>query len=255
MMLGLLVILVSITARADEVMPPKPARYFNDYAGVVSKSVADRLNQKLVEYEQQTTNQVVVAVFPTMQSDSSIEDYTQRVAQKWAVGQKDRRNGVVLFVFVKDHRMNIEVGYGLEGALPDITAKHILDNEIRPRLRAGDYAGAFEAGIDAIIKATRGEYTARAPRAPPFFVQWLPFIIVIAIWILILRLRWKNPRRYGWIPNFNPFIFTSGGGRWGGGGGGGGWGGGGGGSWGGGGGGGFSSGGGSFGGGGASGSW
>jgi hypothetical protein len=65
---------------------------------------------------------VVVAVFPKMQSDSDIADYTQRVAQAWGVGQKERRNGVVLFVFIQDRKMFIQVGYGLEGALPDATA-------------------------------------------------------------------------------------------------------------------------------------
>ena len=88
----------ALTGRAAEVIPPKPDRYFNDYAGVVSPAVADRLNLQLAQFERDTSNQVLVVVYPKMQSDSSIEDYTRRVAQAWGVGQKDRRNGVVLFV-------------------------------------------------------------------------------------------------------------------------------------------------------------
>src|SRR5260370_36627927 len=76
-----------------------------------------------------------------MQSDSSIEDYTQRVAQSWGVGQKDKRNGAVLFVFVEDRKMFIQVGYGLEGTLPDITAFDITEYHIKPHFRNGDYQG------------------------------------------------------------------------------------------------------------------
>ncbi|HEY4283391.1 MAG TPA: TPM domain-containing protein, partial [Chthoniobacterales bacterium] len=75
---------------AAEVIPPKPDRYFNDYARIVSSGAASRFNEQLAQFERDTSNQVVVAVFPKMQSDSDVADYTQRVAQAWAVGQKDR---------------------------------------------------------------------------------------------------------------------------------------------------------------------
>jgi Beta-propeller domains of methanol dehydrogenase type len=116
------VALLATKSHAAEVIPPKPDRYFNDYAGVISKSAALRFNEELARFERETSDQVVVAIFPKMQSESDIADYTQRVAQAWGVGQKERRNGVVLFVFVQDRKMFIQVGYGLEGALPDITA-------------------------------------------------------------------------------------------------------------------------------------
>jgi uncharacterized protein len=138
--------------QAAEVIPPKPAGYFNDYAGVVSKAATQRFNEQLAQFERDTSSQIVVAVFPKMQSDSSIEDYTQRVAQSWGVGQKDRRNGAVLFVFVQDHKMYIQVGYGLEGALPDATAFDITEYQIKPRFRANDYEGGLAAGIDSIFK-------------------------------------------------------------------------------------------------------
>ena len=145
-------------SQAAEVIPPKPAGYFNDYAGVVSKEAALRFNEQLAQFERETSDQVVVAVFPKMQSDSSIEDYTQRVAQAWGVGQKDRRNGAVLFVFKEDRKMYIQVGYGLEGALPDVTAFDITEYQIKPHFRTNDYEGGLAAGIDSICKAIRGEY-------------------------------------------------------------------------------------------------
>src|SRR5438876_8371841 len=155
---ALIVVLFAFSSHAAEVIPPKPDRYFNDYAGVVSKEAALRFNEQLAQFERETSDQVVVAVFPKMASDSDIADYTQRVAQAWGVGQKDRRNGAVLFVFVEDRKMFIQVGYGLEGALPDVTAFDITERHIKPRFRAKDYDGGLTVGVDLIRKAIRGEY-------------------------------------------------------------------------------------------------
>jgi len=154
----ILIALFAISSQAAEVIPPKPTSYFNDYAGVVSKSAALRFNEQLTQFERETSDQVVVAIFPKMQSDSDIADYTQRVAQTWEVGQKERRNGVVLLVFIQDRKMFIQVGYGLEGALPDATAFDITEYKIKPHFRTGDYEGGISAGIDSILKAIRGEY-------------------------------------------------------------------------------------------------
>src|SRR5438045_4137980 len=151
-------VVLALELRAAEVIPPKPTAYFNDYAGVVSKEAAHRFNEQLAQFERETSDQVVVAVFPKMQSNSSIDDYTQRVAQSWGIGQKDKRNGAVLFVFIEDRKMFIQVGYGLEGALPDVTAFDITEYHIKPRFRVKDYDGGLTVGVDLIRKAIRGEY-------------------------------------------------------------------------------------------------
>src|SRR5262249_13942218 len=93
-----------------------------------------------------------------MQSDSSIEDYTVRVARAWKAGQKERNNGAVLFVFVQDRKMYIQVGYGLEGVLPDAICKRIIAEEITPRFKAGDFDGGLTAGVQSLIAAAKGEY-------------------------------------------------------------------------------------------------
>ena len=239
--------LVVIHLYAAEMIPPKPAAYFNDYAGVVSKEAAHRFNEQLAQFERETSNQAVVAVFPKMQSDSSIEDYTQRVAQSWGVGQKDRRNGAVLFVFVDDRKMYIQVGYGLEGALPDITAFDITEYHIKPHFRNGDYEGGLATGIDLIGKAIRGEYKGGGRTAKERHLNStsaLPFLIFLFV-VLIFIIAGRSARRRGYrYSSFGgPFI-----GGWSGGSSGGG-------SSGGGGFSGFSGGGGSFGGGGAGSSW
>jgi uncharacterized protein len=251
-LIAALVGLVATDSHGAEVIPPKPDRYFNDYAGVVSKPVALRFNEELAQFERETSDQVVVAIFPKMQSGSDIADYTQRVAQAWGVGQKERRNGAVLFVFVQDRKMFIQVGYGLEGVLPDITAFDITEYRIKPHFRSGDYEGGIAAGIDSIFKAIRGEYkgtgkTAFEARktsrgAPISFVTFLIFIVALIIISKIVR----RLGGYGYSSRGGgPVFFPTGGS-------GGGW------SSGGGGGGGFSGfggGGGSFGGGGAGSSW
>ena len=113
---------------------------------------------QLDQFERQTSNQILVAVYPRMQSDSSIEDYTVRVAQSWHAGRKGRDNGAVLFVFVQDRTMYIQTGYGLEGALPDALCKRIIDDEIAPAFTQGDYDGGLQAGVEAILAAAKGEY-------------------------------------------------------------------------------------------------
>jgi len=227
-------------AGAAEVLPPPPAAYCNDAAGVLSRATVARLNAQLADYERRTSNQIVVAIYPKMASDSSIEDYTVRLAQSWHVGQKGKDNGAVLFVFVAEHKMYIQVGYGLEGALPDITAKRIISGEVAPRFRQGDYDGGVSAGVAAMMAATQGEYKGSGatvaegqdqdPTAGRFSVGILIFLFLV---VGAIRLFAGGSRVYGSTGFY--------GGGWGGGGGGGG--------------GGFSGGGGSFGGGGAGGSW
>ena len=112
-----------------------------------------------------SSTQIVVAVFPRLPSPS-LEDFTVRTAQAWRVGGKQHDNGAVLFVFVEERKLRIETGYGLEGALPDQLAGRILDEQVRPRFRAGDWTGGLEAGIDGMIAATRGEYEAPPARRP-----------------------------------------------------------------------------------------
>jgi uncharacterized protein len=242
---------LATNSQGAEVIPPKPDRYFNDYAGVVSKSAALRFNEELAQFERETSDQIVVAIFPKMQSDSDIADYTQRVSQAWGVGQKERRNGLVLFVFVQDRKMFIQVGYGLEGALPDITAFDITEYRMKPLFRNGDYEGGLATGIDSIFKAIRGEYKGsgntvaernrRGGGAPSFL-----FFIIFLIALIVISRIMRRLGGYGYSSGRGGPIFFPGGG------GGGGW------SSGGGGGGGFSGfsgGGGSFGGGGAGSSW
>lgn len=240
--LAIPILFLGLRLFAAEVIPPAPAQYFNDYAHVIATDTAAQLNQTLENFERESSDQIVVAVFPKMQSDSSIEDYTVRVARAWQVGQQEKNNGAVLFVFIQDRKMYLQVGYGLEGVLPDATCKRIIADEITPRFKSGDFNGGLTAGVQAILAAVKGEYQgtgrtvaeSQGQRSGTGIPVVFIIIIIVVILIVLSRLSRSGSRRGGWI------ITSGGGGGWSGGGGGGG---------------GFSGGGGSFGGGGAGGSW
>lgn len=244
---------LTLFANAAEIIPPRPPNHFNDFAGVVRRDTATQLNRELQQFERDTSTQVVVAIFPRMQSGSSVEDYAVRVAQSWGVGQKGRNNGAVLFVFQETRDIWIATGYGVEGPLPDALCKQIIENEIIPRFRAGDFDAGLTAGTRAIMAAVRGEYrgTGRtAADAQSSAVggggsSLLFTLIFVFIIVSMLRRRSRRGMVYGprgrrgmWM---GPGPFIGGGGGWGGGGSSGG--------------GSFSGGGGSFGGGGAGGRW
>ena len=219
-MTAALLLAALVSLNAAEVIPPKPAGYFNDYANVVSREDALRFNEQLAQFERDTSNQFLVVIFPSFPSESSVEDFAQRTFQEWKVWQDKRNNGVVLFVFVRDHKMWIQTGYGLEGALPDITCREIIANAIAPRFKTGDYTGGLSAGINAVIKATSGEYKGTGKTVAEQRTNsgksgrgMLIFFIVLIIFLMATRSRRR--RGYGYSSFGGPFI-----GGWSGGGGG-----------------------------------
>lgn len=246
LLLAVTIATATISLAADP-LPPKPSRYVSDAAGVLSPQVAAALNARLETFERETSNQVIVATFPKIPDDYAFEDFTQRTAEAWGVGQGRDDNGVVLFVFPNDRRTRIEVGYGLEGVLPDIVAKRIIENEMLPAFRAGDFNAGITRGVNAILQATRGEYRGsgrtNAETAENVDGTWLIFLFFILVVFIIVAANQKAARRgtfYGprgrrtvWTPPIGGGWSSGGGGSRGG----------------------FSGGGGSFGGGGASGRW
>ncbi|PYO26898.1 MAG: hypothetical protein DMD86_18910, partial [Candidatus Rokuibacteriota bacterium] len=115
-------------------VPPPPDRRVNDYAGVLAPAERERLEQKLIQRERGASNQVVVAIFRSLEGES-LEDFSIRLAQAWRVGRKGLDNGVILLVFIDDRKMRIEVGYGLEGNLTDAVSSSILRDVVAPRFR------------------------------------------------------------------------------------------------------------------------
>ncbi len=139
-------------------VPPLAGRV-SDHAGMISPSSRDALEKKLAELEKTDSTQVAVVTVPDLQG-VTVEEFSMAVAEKWKIGQKKLDNGVIFLVSKAERKMRIEVGYGLEGRLTDLLAGRILDNEVRPAFRAGDFDGGFARGVDGIILAVRGEYHA-----------------------------------------------------------------------------------------------
>ncbi|MGI8957959.1 MAG: TPM domain-containing protein [Chthoniobacterales bacterium] len=227
LIVGLAIFAGTLVALRAETMPSKPDRYFNDYAGVVDKTAAADLNEQLAQFERDTSTQLLVAIYRSMQSESDVADYTQRIAQTWGVGQKGKNNGAVLFVFVADHQMFIQTGYGLEGALPDATAFDITHNLIAAYFKKEDYTGGLKAGVAAMMQAVRGEYKGTGKtrkeeggNSSPIPVGLIFFLIII-IFIIASRFGRKKRRGYGYSGWGGPYIggFGGGGGSGGGGGG------------------------------------
>jgi uncharacterized protein len=161
--LSLILLLVSFCASAqiDKVIPqkPNPPRLVNDFTGTLTPEQKESLEQKLYRYDDSTSNQVAVVIIPTT-GDYSIDEVALKILRDWGVGNKGTNNGIVILIAKNDHKIRIEVGYGLEGAIPDVTAKAIIDNDLTPAFREENYYRGLDKATDDIIKAAAGEYRA-----------------------------------------------------------------------------------------------
>jgi uncharacterized protein len=149
--------------------PGSPSGYVNDFADVLSPQAVQALEGELAAFEQTTSNEIAIAIVPNMGGDY-LENYAVKLFDEWGIGKEDKDNGALLFLSIEEQKMRIEVGYGLEGALPDSVAQSILDNEMAPLLKAGDYDGAVTAGVGAIERATHGEYAGSSERSLTSFL-------------------------------------------------------------------------------------
>lgn len=253
-----LVLAWPIAAGAEDFkIPPTPDHYVTDNAGALSEATRSSLENELQAYEQATGHQVIVWIAQST-GDVPLETFTTETADRWKIGRHGKDDGAVLFVFMKDRKVRIEVGYGLEGSLTDADSYRIIQGAILPKMRSGDVDSAVSAGVAGMLTTITPSY--KGVEAPKYSTHdsgslstfWIWAAILLFVLILhIIRTIW-----YGWL------VMSEGGlaakrdmrrGFWGGafigsmsggGSGGGGFGGGG-----------FSAGGGGFGGGGASGGW
>jgi len=253
-------VVTAVAAHAALTFPPLTGRVV-DNAHVLSADAQQQITQELADLEAKTGRQVVVVTLPDLQGDA-IDDYGYQLGRAWGIGQKGQNNGALFIIAPSEHKVRIEVGYGLEPVLTDALSSVILQEKVLPKFRAGDVQGGVLDGTAAIVQqlglpddqakqnvaqAEAAPVRARGPHESPIAII---FGALIMFWVLSAFIGALGGRRSGGCASFwlLPLIFSGSGSR-------GGWGGGG---WGGGGGfggGGFSGGGGSFGGGGASGGW
>jgi uncharacterized protein len=154
----------------------------NDLAGVLDAATAARLESRLADFERETSHQIAVLTVPSLEGEA-IEPFALRVAEAWQLGQAGADNGILVVVAPQDRRARIEVGYGLEGVVPDAIAKRVLEDVMFSHFRSGDFAGGVEAGVDALMQAARGEVVElppareQAPHADPFAIVFFAALL------------------------------------------------------------------------------
>jgi uncharacterized protein len=161
---GISIIILSGNIFAQRVPErPNPPKLVNDFASMLNSQEIDALEQKLVGFNDSTTTQIAIVTVPDLDG-TDISDYAQKLAEKWGIGQKGSDNGVLILVKPKtsDSKgfVKIAQGYGLEGALPDITCAEIIDYEILPAFKNGDIYGGLNNATSIIMSIVRGEFTA-----------------------------------------------------------------------------------------------
>ena len=228
---------------AAPAFPPLTGRVV-DGAHLLDAATTSSITAKLAALEQKNGIQLVVVTLPSLQG-YEIEDYGYQLGRSWGIGQKGKNNGALLIVAPNEHRVRIEVGYGLEGTVTDAVSRLIIENAILPRFRVNDYAGGISRGVDDLIQVLSGDSAdfkrraaeqANPPAGTADYAQLIWILLILGIW-LFFAFRSRRHGRGGGMP----WIIPMGGGwsspgGWSGSGG-------------------FSGGGGSFGGGGASGRW
>jgi uncharacterized protein len=160
LLLLLFIFVGSQTVFAQKIEPkPNPPVAVNDFANLLEPFQKQALEQKLEAYNDSTSSAIVVITVASLDG-YDIEQVALKYLRDWGIGTKEKNNGVVILVSANDHKARIETGYGMEGVLPDILAKQIIDDRMIPFFKNGDYYRGLDNAVDAIIQAAAGEYKA-----------------------------------------------------------------------------------------------
>ncbi len=173
---------------------PKPQRMVNDFASILSPAEVNALEQKLVRYNDSTSNQIIVVTVTDLGGRDET-DFADRLGEKWGVGQKGKNNGIVILIKPTggqgERKTHIAVGYGLEGAVPDATAHRIYEEEMIPFFKKKQYYQGIDAAINTLISLTKGEFTAeqynkrKSSGNSGLFKALFPIVVVIIIFIIM----------------------------------------------------------------------
>ncbi|WP_379084603.1 TPM domain-containing protein [Pedobacter sp. UC225_65] len=185
----LLLLTLSYSFGFGQDFPAKSNTIVNDYTQTLTASQKQQLEQKLVAFDDSTSNQIAVVILKSV-GDYDINEYALELGRKWGIGGKGKNNGVILLIAIGDRKLSIQTGYGLEGALPDIYTKRIIENDIKPFFKEGDYYAGIDAGTNSIISLIKGEYKNDKPKAKSGGGKGSAgFIIIIIVIIIAIILR------------------------------------------------------------------
>ena len=177
------------TDPAEKIDFDPKSKEVTDLAHVLTSDQKSSLTARIRELEHSDSTQLAVLIMDTLNGYDDFM-FAQSIATRWGIGQKDKNNGALFLVVIKDHKMRIQVGYGLEGRLTDALSRRILDTEVAPSFKRGDYYQGISKGVDAIIKAVRGEYKAppaQAKSGDGFFPMLMIFIVIFILIQIIAR--------------------------------------------------------------------
>lgn len=195
------VLAVSLSGQAQNILAkPNPPKLVNDMAGLLSPAEQQALENKLVSIDDSSSNQIAVVILPTLDG-YPIEEYAIRLFRDWGIGNKKTNNGILLLIAAQDKKIRIEVGYGLEGVIPDVTALNIIDNDLKPAFRSGAYFEGIDKATDDIAKAAVGEYQIRKAKKSKGTGSGLWLFVIIIIIVLVLR-NGGNDRGRGGMGDF-----------------------------------------------------
>lgn len=159
---------------------PSPPRLVNDFTSTLTSDQANAIERKLVAFDDSTSTQIAVVIVKSLEG-AEISSYATKLGRDWGIGGKDYNNGVVFLIAIEDRKINISTGYGVEGALPDITAKHIIEDVVKPNFKGKDFYRGIDEGTDAIIKAVKGEYHTPRKKGGASSGKIILLIIIVII--------------------------------------------------------------------------
>jgi len=167
---------------------PRLQGYVNDYAGMISPPAKSKIEETLRAFERSDSTQIVILTIPSLEGEN-IEEFGIKAGDTWKIGQKGKDNGILFIVSKQERKIRIEVGYGLEGKLTDLTAGRIIDLVIKPRFKQEDFDGGFIAGVSSLIDASRGEFRAEqrpVRRGQKGISPFLSIFLFFAIFTLVM---------------------------------------------------------------------
>jgi len=185
-------LLLSAFVVFSQELPEKSATLVTDYTNTLSESDKQSLEHKLVAFDDSTSTQIAILIIKSV-GNYDINDYAQKVGRNWGIGQKGKNNGLIILVALGDRKVAIQTGYGLEGVIPDVVTHEIIQNDLKPNFKSGDYYKGLDLATDDLIKYAKGEYkSGKKPQSGGQGGGAIAAIIIIVIVILIVIFRGRG---------------------------------------------------------------
>jgi uncharacterized protein len=190
-------LLITINLYSQEFPKPMvPLRLVNDFTGLLSEQQQIELNNKLLDFNNQTSTQIYVVTYNDLR-DYPIGEYGVQLAEKWGIGQKEKNNGILVLVSPENHKITIRTGYGLEGAVPDAICNRLINNVMTPSFKQGNYYAGIDSATNVLMSLTKGEFTADKymKSSKGGNIPAAAFIIIIFLFVIFSSI-FRNKRRF-----------------------------------------------------------